>query len=231
MRTSPTFGPGYDARRGTKVRRVNLFSGLFNKQKQHGGSDHARSPSAVTQIQEHTLDAVEYADPEDYQALPVLTLRRWDYGHGLDEDAAGFGFTAPDGKIWAAHNCMWSTWEELGVLVINVVGASHHLEDLNDPTFDPGSPVRLFPEHDNPHDPRAIAVRNWTGDRTAGYVKRGSTSRLRNLLRGHDLRAMALYCRYDQAPPRGQRVSLKVAIFRPNRLVGAEHVPPHPPVT
>ena len=39
---------------------------------------------------------------------------------------------------------------------------------------------------------------------------------------------MALSCGYDAAPPAGRRVSLKVAIFRPDRLLGAEHIPPHP---
>jgi hypothetical protein len=171
-----------------------------------------------------------YADPEDYECLPVLTLRPWDYGQGLDEAAAGYGFATPDRRIWAAHHCLWSTWDELGVLVINVVGETYHLDDLADPGFEPGSPVRLFPEPDNPHDPKAIAIRNWTADKTAGYVKKGSTSRLRNLLRGEDVRVMALSCRYDAAPPAGRRVSLKVAIFRPDRLLGAEHIPSHPRV-
>ena len=158
------------------------------------------------------------------------TLRLWDYGQGRETTAVGYGFTAPDGKIWAAHNCLWSTWNELGVLVINDVGAKYHLDDLNDPSFDPGRPLRLFPEPDNPFDAGAIAIRNWTADKTAGYVKSGSATRLRNLLRGQDLRVMALSCRYDQAPPAGRRVSLKVAIFRPDRVIGTEHVPPHPRV-
>jgi hypothetical protein len=175
-------------------------------------------------------DDDDYAEPEEYQPLPVLTLRPWDYGHGLENTNSGYGFSAPDGKIWPAHKCLWSTWPELGVLVVSVVGGRYHLEDLADPSFDPGRALRLSPEPDNPHDPKAIAVRNWTCDRTAGYVKKGSTSRLRNLLRGHELRVMALSGRYDQAPPRGHRESLRVVIFRPDRLIGAEHVPAHPSV-
>ena len=46
---------------------------------------------------------VDYANREDYDH-PVLTLRTWDYGHGLEPTNAGYGFTASDGKIWAAHN-------------------------------------------------------------------------------------------------------------------------------
>ena len=177
-----------------------------------------------------TRAEVDYANPDEYAIPPVLTLREWDYGEGLDETAAGFGFAAPDGRIWPAGNCKWSTWEELGVLVVNVVGVGYHAEDLDDKSFDPGQPIRLVSEPDNPHDSKAIAVRNWVADRTAGYVKKGSTSRLRNLLEGHDLRVMALSCRYDQPPPRGRRESLKVVLCRPGRLLGADHLPPHPPL-
>jgi hypothetical protein len=207
---------------------MGLLSKLFTKETKPLPPVRVESESVPGTHETEARDEVEYADRQDYDPLPVLTLRRWDYGHGLDEDASGYGFTAPDGKVWPAHNCLWSTWQELGVLVINVVGVSHHLDDLADPSFDPGRPIRLLPEPENPHDPNAIAIRNWKAESTAGYVKKGSTQRLRNLLRGQDLRVMALYCRYDQAPPHGRRVSLKVAIFRADRLIGAEDVPPHP---
>jgi hypothetical protein len=189
---------------------------------------HARSHAAAT-TREASAE-VDYANPEDYATPPVLTLKEWDYGAGLDAEASGFGFVASDGRTWPAGNCKRSTWDELGVLVINIVGAGYHLDDLSDPSFNPGQPLRAVSEPDNPHDPKAIAVRNWTADLTAGYVKKGSTSRLRNLVEGHDLRVMALSCRYDQPPPRGRRESLKVVLFRPGRLLGADHVPPHPPL-
>jgi hypothetical protein len=205
---------------------MGILSELFWEKKQPA----APIPEVVSSAPRQAREDIEYADRDDYEHPPLLTLRQWDYGQGLDETTSGYGFVTPDGKTWPAGKCLWSTWDELGVLVIPVVGGRHHLEDLNDPSFDPGRPVRLFPEPDNPHDARAIAVRNWTTDKTAGYVKKGSTSRLRNLLRGHDLRVMALSCRYDQAPPLGRRESLKIAIFRPDRLVGAEHIGPHPPV-
>jgi HIRAN domain len=170
---------------------------------------------------------VEYADRQHYDPLPVLTLARWDYGNGLDETAAGYGFRTPDGRTWAAPSCRWSTWHELGVLVISVVGSRYYLENLSDSSFEPGQPVRLFAEPSNPHDPKAIAIRNWTADKTAGYVKKGSTSRLRNLLHGHDIRVMVLSCRYGEMLSH-TRESVKVAIFRPDRLVGADIIPPHP---
>ena len=204
---------------------MGVLSELFSSQQRRSS---ARSPAAAPPVPTQAFGEEEYADRDDYEVLPVLTLRHWDYGHGLDKDNAGYGFTTPDGRIWAAHHCLWSTWDELGVLMIHAVGVSYHLDGLNDPSFDPGRPVRLFPEPDNPVDPKAIAIRNWTADKTAGYVKKDNTSRLRNLLRGEDLRVMALSCSYDAPPPRGRRQSLRIVIFRPDRLIGAEHVPPHP---
>jgi HIRAN domain len=208
---------------------MGVLSRLFTKQDPQADEDLAVVVSSELRVYEPGSQDGDgdYANREDYEH-PVLTLRPWDYGHGLEPTARGYGFTAPDGKIWAAHNCLWSTWKDLGVLVINTVGTSYHLDDLADPSFDPGRPLRLFPEPENPYDPKAMAIRNWACDKTAGYVKRGSTARLRNLLRGEDLRVMALSCRYDQPPPRGRRESLHVVIFRPDRVLGAEHVPPHP---
>jgi len=209
---------------------MGIFSDLF-------GGRRTQAPESVFQVRaeiEHpeppSLPNTEYAEPEDYEHLPVLTLKQWDYGHGLEDVYAGYGFGTPDGKTWPAGKCQWSMWEDLGILALNVVGESYHIDDLNDPSFDPGRPVRLVPEPDNPVDPKAIAIRNLTEDRTAGYVKKGSTSRLRNLLRGRDFRAMSLYCRYDQPPPRGRRINLKIVVFRPDRLIGAEHIDPHPAV-
>ena len=202
---------------------MSILTEFFTKQKQ-AATPQGEASSVVSQVR-----GEEYADRNDYELLPLLALRPWDYGRGVEDTTSGYGFTTPDGKIWAAHHCLWSTWDELGVLVVNVVGESFHLEDLGDPDFDPGRPLQLVPEPENPHDPNAIAVRNWTGDKTAGYIKRGSTSRLRNLLRGRELRVMSLSCWYDQPPPAGRRISLTIAIFKPDRLLGADHVPPHPP--
>jgi hypothetical protein len=170
-----------------------------------------------------------FADRRSYERMPVLALGRWDYGNGLDDTTEGYGFRTPDGRTWSAPSCLWSTWHELGVLVIAVTGTRHHQPDLSDPSFAIGSPVRLYAEPNNPHDAKAIAVRNWTAEKTAGYVKRGSTSRLRNLLRGHDIRVMALSCRYDEEDAAVRR-SLTVVIYRPDRLLGASDVPAHPPV-
>jgi hypothetical protein len=170
----------------------------------------------------------QYAEPQDYDEFPVLTLRAWDYGQGLEPTTAGYGFTTDDGKIWPAGKCQWLFWKDLGVLVINTVGVKYHKDDLRSDGFDPGKPIRLVDERDNPADPNALAMRDWSTAKTAGYVKQGSVRRLRRMLRGEDLRVMALSCRFSEDGK--ERENLKVVIFRPGRLLGAEHVPAHPAV-
>jgi hypothetical protein len=171
-----------------------------------------------------------YAEPEDYDEFPILTLRPWDYGQGLESNTAGYGFTTDDGKIWPAGKCQWLFWKDLGVLVINTVGVKYHQDDLIDAGFDPGQPLRLVDEPENPADPNALAIRDWTATKTAGYVKQGSVRRLRRMLRGEELHVMALSCRYPDTGPGAGRESLKVVIFRPGRLLGADHIPQHPAV-
>jgi hypothetical protein len=199
---------------------LGFFSELFG---QRSRDDSVTQPTVTT-----VPDEPDYAEPEDYNPLPVLTLHRWDYGQGLDDDTSGYGFVTPDGRIWPAGKCIQTRWEDLGVLALSVAGVTYHADDLADPGFDPGQPVRLVPEPDNPVDPQAIAVRNWAGDKHAGYIKKGTTRRLRNRLRGQEFRVMALACRYELDD--AHRRSLKIVIFRPDRLLGAEHVPPHPPL-
>ncbi len=185
------------------------------------GGNPSSSPQASSKIHG------KYAEPENYDQLPHLTLTKWNYGRGRDDNSDGYGFITDDNRIWTARLCTWSRWEELGVMVINTVGAKHHLDDLNDSSFEPGQPLRLYPESDNPHDPKAIAIRNWACDRTAGYVKKGSTSRLRNLLEDKDIKVMALNCKYDGHKSRGRRESMRIVIYRPDCLSGADHVPVH----
>jgi hypothetical protein len=195
------------------------------------GHETTRSTRSTYQVRrgapQRQASQIDYANPEEYQTQPVLTIRPWDYGHGQDRDVFGFGFQTDDRRIWPANNCKWALWEQLGVLVVHVVGCEYHLKDLSDRSFDPGRHICLVPEPDNPHDPKAISVRNLDHSLTAGYIKKGSTARLRNMLRGRDFRVMALsYCNDDS----GNRDRLNIVIFRPDRLSDVDHIPPHQPL-
>lgn len=173
----------------------------------------------------------QYAEPEDYDPLPVLSLRDWDFGKGLNPTSDGFAFTTPDGKIWPAGNCQWTLWPELGVLAFNAVGEQYHLVDLRSPAFSPGQPVRLVAEPNNTHSKtgNAISIRDLSMTKRVGYVVSGSASRLRNLLDGQDFFAMILSADYEDAA-RTKRTEVKLVVFRPGRVRGAPVMDLHPPL-
>jgi hypothetical protein len=61
-------------------------------------------------------------------------------------------------------------WEDPRIRVVPVAGVTFRPEAHLDPAFDPGRPLALVPEPDNPHDPNAVGI--WNEERTvqAGYV-------------------------------------------------------------
>jgi hypothetical protein len=63
-------------------------------------------------------------------------------------------------------------WEDPRIRVVPVAGVSFRPEAVADASFDPGSPLGLVPEPENPHDPNAVGI--WNEERTlqAGYVPR-----------------------------------------------------------
>ena len=63
-------------------------------------------------------------------------------------------------------------WEDPRIRVVPVAGVSFRPGAVDDPSFDPGCPLALVPEPDNPHDAHAIGI--WNEERTvqAGYVPR-----------------------------------------------------------
>ena len=63
-------------------------------------------------------------------------------------------------------------WEDPRIRVVPAAGVSFRPDAHTDPSFDPGCPLALVPEPDNPHDENAIGI--WNEERTmqAGYVPR-----------------------------------------------------------
>ena len=213
-----------DTKDGSGRNLMGLFSKLFNT-----GPKEPQDRFEVTSTLIRPPRQVDdrYAVPENYKPLPVLTLRKWDYGKGLEPGSEGFGFTTPDGKIWPAGKCKWEYWSELGVLRVKVVGESFHLDDLQSPEFAPGKSIRLTTEPENPVDSKAIAIKSWDGTFTAGYIKQGNTQRLRNLLSDQAFSAMVL----STDSYEGKRQVAQIVVFRPGRVRGCEKLPAHPPLT
>jgi hypothetical protein len=170
----------------------------------------------------------QYADAATDGIPNALRLRPWNYGAGAhDDDTEGYGFEHPNGKPWPAGGCNARTYPELGVLVLPVFGVGHRPQEASRADFDPGRPVLLVPEPDNPHDPKAISVRSADGRHLAGYIKATTTARVRRILKADDLRVMTLSGRREGP----NRTALKLVFWRDGRLEGAPPgIPVHPPL-
>lgn len=167
-----------------------------------------------------------FANTDEFDPMPILTLRDWNYGQGLNPDSEGFGFTAPDGRIWPAKNCQISLWTKLGVLSQPVVGVDNYPAAAG-PDFAPGKPLKLVAEPDNPHSQgAAIAVTNWAGDKVAGYIPEQRCPGLRKKLKGREFHVMCLNRQHEG----GVVVSMKAVIWRPGTLRGAESIPVAPQI-
>ncbi len=63
-------------------------------------------------------------------------------------------------------------WEDPRVKVVPAAGVSYREEALGDASFDPGRPLALVREPDNPHDPNAVGIWNEERSLQVGYVPR-----------------------------------------------------------
>jgi hypothetical protein len=95
----------------------------------------------------------------------------------------------------------------VGAQVIRVAGTSYRSDEVGDPGFEPGNPLTLVREPDNPHDANAISV--WNADRTAqaGYVPADVAAELAGF---EDLRALSLW---EWRGADGARVGLRALVY------------------
>jgi hypothetical protein len=89
-------------------------------------------------------------------------------------------------------------WRELDgsddLTAFPVAGVSHREEALADPAFTPGSMLRLIPEPENPHDPKAVAVWDAEERLQVGYVPREQAPALfRELRSGERLLCLSMW--------------------------------------
>lgn len=82
-----------------------------------------------------------------------------------------------DGML-ATNLAKWELWRQVGVARASIVGEQYHNVDHRSPELACGRRLLLVAEPDNPHDPKAIAVKTESGT-TVGYIKKGSTARFR----------------------------------------------------
>jgi hypothetical protein len=95
----------------------------------------------------------------------------------------------------------------VGAQVIRVAGTSYRSDEVGDPGFEPGNPLTLVREPDNPHDANAISV--WNADRTAqaGYVPADVAAELAGF---EDLCALSLW---EWRGTGGERVGLRALVY------------------
>lgn len=80
-----------------------------------------------------------------------------------------------------------------GILVSQLRGETYHKDACRRGDFSPGAAVQLVPEPDNPHDHRAVAVYDATGEHHCAYVnKQKARAYLKRLAAGEQLEAISL---------------------------------------
>jgi hypothetical protein len=93
---------------------------------------------------------------------------------------------------------------DYGALAFSVHGTMYQRQELQEPCFAPGCPVRLVPDPMHPKDPRAIEVRDETGRHRVGYVPREMLDQVHALLEAGEVHSMCVWEWMDE----GQRTGL-----------------------
>jgi hypothetical protein len=127
------------------------------------------------------------------------TETAWTHGDGLTR---GYRVLDERDQAWSDADL-----DEAGVHVMKVTGVSHRRAALQSPGFDPGEPVILMPEPENPYDPWALAVLDLGLGLQAGYIPAVRSRALVEELRFRPLHALAL----SEHRALGERVGLRVA--------------------
>ena len=119
----------------------------------------------------------------------------WYPDDGGEVWVAGYYPVDADGRFMSRADL-----EALGLVATHVAGAVHRPQALASSGAEPGRPLRLRAEPDNPHDPHAVAVLTEAGE-PVGYVPREL-----NTILGESWSAVVLRERRDS--PRDPRTGL-----------------------
>ena len=139
------------------------------------------------------------------EALRVILERGSLSGAGDELDGRGYFLReAESGELLRWQDTRLTS---VGAQVIRVAGTSYRPDELADPGFEPGNPLTLVREPDNPHDANAISV--WNADRTAqaGYVPANVAAELAGFV---DLCALSLW---EWRGTDGERVGLRALVY------------------
>jgi hypothetical protein len=129
-------------------------------------------------------DVSRFVGPD---GLPTMRLIRYRDGDGQDilrfcEDGTGLLVGPTDVRLPAA-----------GLLVSQLRGERYYEDSCTAGDFRPGVEVRIVPEPHNPHDDRAVAVFDRTGQHRAAYInKQKARAILKRLKAGEHLAAISI---------------------------------------
>lgn len=167
---------------------------------------------------------------EEGESAPTIIAlrhsRQFTSDDGETMDGEGFRLVTSEGLWWPEYNCRVGDWDVLGIYQPEVVGESYAGRDLQHRSLEPGNPVRLVPEPENPHDENAIAVTSWEGRKKAGYVKASNTRTVRRLFE-RETAPMHVVSSWTWSK-RGERASFECLIFRAGAIQGLDELPTHP---
>lgn len=122
-----------------------------------------------------------------------------DYGRGYQVERVSDG-----------QKLRWQTLPRSeGLEAIGVAGESHHEDDLQSPSLEPGKPLSLVREPDNPYDENAVAIYDAAERHQAGYIPGDESVRIAGKLDGGErLQAYSMW----EVWKGGKRVSLRILL-------------------
>lgn len=163
--------------------------------------------------QSHRQQPARRKEPQPTKPLPaaakIAPAQPQQYELVTNETAKGRGYV-----VRRLRDQKLLSWQFLpredGLQCLEVVGESYHREDLQQPGFAAGFPIKLVPEPENPVDPNAVAVRDASGKYQAGYLSREDAPKiLKRIKTGTGFQALAMW----EINIDGQRVSLRILLM------------------
>ena len=153
--------------------------------------------------------------------LPVVTVQVAEDSHS---------FATPNGTMWRlgyaalddGGRFLRTGEHALGggaCLAFNVAGTSHRREAVQHPSFALGSPVRLRPKPNNPHDANAVGIWDGRGTIQAGFVPRALSAQVAASFRGGLPLGGAVLSEYRLDSRSGERVGMQIVVAPASTLV------------
>lgn len=130
----------------------------------------------------------------------------------------------PDGYFLHDPDGRGVAWDEPeppdGCLILPVAGVGYRGKAPQHSCFEPGQPVLIMPEPDNPYDSDALAIVSANQQRQLGYVRRDDQANVQTLMgSGEPMRAAVIWQWRDDS---GQRTGAAIVLARDGVVGGLD---------